>query len=96
MFFVVNVHTRWGALLHSMMEFFRIDKGHPYTYSYTSIRRFLADNRFIIQYEEVEDYGQIKKNNCRSKILKDKIKGYSGISEILYTCICLKAPAKHA
>lgn len=96
MFFAVNIHTRWGALVHSMMQLLQIDKGHPHTFSYTSIRTFLNNNRFVTPYEEVEDYDQIKKKNCQSKILKDKVKGYSGISEILYTCICLKAPAKQA
>jgi len=94
MFFTVNIHTKWGALLHSLAGLLQIDKGHPHTFSYRSIRGFLNNNGFSIASEELEDYNQIKQKNCRSKSLKDKVKGYSGISEILYTCICSKVPAK--
>lgn len=94
MFLTVNVHTKWGALLHFIMELFQIDKGHPHSFSYRSIRSFLNSNGFDMVYEELEDYIRIKRRNRQSKSLKDKIKGYSGISEILYTCICKKANTK--
>jgi ubiquinone/menaquinone biosynthesis C-methylase UbiE len=90
MFLTVNIHTKWGTLIHSLMEFFQIDKGHPHTFSCKSIRGFLNNNGFAILSEELEDYNQIRRRNCQSKSLKDKIKGYSGISEIIYTCICQK------
>ena len=91
MFFTVNIHTKWGAIIHSMMELCQIDKGHPYTFSYRSIRAFLTSNGFAIAYEELEDYSQIRTKNRQSKSLKDKIKGYSGASEILYTSVCRKS-----
>lgn len=90
MFFTVNIHTTLGSLLHSMMELFLIDKGHPHTFSYKSICGFLETNGFNIISEDLEDYYQVKRRNCQSKKLKDKVKGYLGISEILYTSICLK------
>lgn len=90
MFFTVNIHTKWGVLLHSMIQLLQLDKGHPHSFSYKSIRELLNSHGFAIAYEELEDYGQIKKRNCHSKHLKDKLKGYSGISDILYTSVCRK------
>jgi ubiquinone/menaquinone biosynthesis C-methylase UbiE len=90
LYLVVNIHTKWGSFVHSILSKLKIDKGHPYTFTFNSIRRFLKDGGFIVSYEKLEDYSQIKRKNCQAKNLKDKMKGYSGISEIVYTCICRK------
>jgi len=90
LYFTANTHTSWGAFLHSILSFLHIDKGHPYTFSHTGIRRFLDKGQFTILYEDLEEYKQVKRKNCASAQLKDRLKGYSGLSETLYTAICIK------
>lgn len=90
LFFTVNTHTRWGTILHAIVSSLHIDRGHPHSFSYKGVRSFLRSGQFVIVYEELEDYKQIKNKYCTSKNLKDRVKGYSGLSEILYTAICRK------
>lgn len=84
----VNVHTRWGAQLHALLAVLRIDKGHPFTFTSRTLRELIAAMRFTVLTEQVEDYGQAKRNDCRSANLKDRIKGYSGLSEFSHSVVC--------
>jgi len=86
----VNVHTPWGAKLHRLLSMAAIDKGHPHTFTENKIRDLLKNNNFKIEDEVAEDYYEAKIKNCESKSLKDKIKGYTGLSEFLYQAICVK------
>jgi len=90
MFFTVNIRSVWGTALHSVITKLHIDKCHPHSFSYKGIRKFLNSFQFSILCEEVEDYSEVKKKNCMSNSLKYKLKGYSGLSEILYTAIYQK------
>ena len=83
-YLVINVHTEWGAFLHSGLSKIKIDKGHPHTFTVKSIREFISRHRFDILREEINDYCQAREKDRRSSSLKDKIKGYSGLSEFIY------------
>ena len=97
LYLVVNVHTRWGAILHGLLAALRIDKGHPYTFTSPRLRRLLVRWGFTILREEVEDYGQVKRTNCRSRRLKERLKGYLGLSEFQHFVLCSKkAPVGHS
>ena len=87
MYLAINVHTEWGAFLHSGFSKMKIDKGHPYTFTLRSIRKFVNGHRFDILREEVDDYYQARERDRRSLSLKDKIKGYSGLSEFVYYAV---------
>jgi ubiquinone/menaquinone biosynthesis C-methylase UbiE len=90
MYLVVNVHTAWGALLHRLLAVLRIDRGHPYTFTSTTLRRFLAQHRFRIVLEEIEDYEQARQADRRSPRITDLIKGYTGLSEFQHLVLCSK------
>lgn len=89
----VNVHTAWGAVLHSALAVLQIDKGHPYTFTSRTLRQLLAANRFSVLAEEIEDYERARQVDRRSAHLTDQIKGYTGLSEFSHRVLCAKQPA---
>jgi SAM-dependent methyltransferase len=80
----VNVHTSYGASLHEILNIINIDVKHPHTYTLDKIRDLLASEGFKIIYEEVEKYETAKKMNTSSGDYKIRMKGYLGLSEMLY------------
>ena len=91
LYLAVNVHTKGGGFLHSILSKLRIDKGHPHTFTVKSIREFVPKNRFSILSETINDYYQARKQDRDSSLLKDKIKGYTGLSEFIYYAVCSKS-----
>lgn len=90
LYFAVNVHTSWGAFLHNILAKLLIDRGHPYTFTGVSIRDFILRHKFNILSESADRYLKAKEQNLKSGALKDKIKGYSGLSEFFYYAVCSK------
>jgi SAM-dependent methyltransferase len=88
----VNVHTRWGALLHTLLAILRIDKGHPYTFTSGTLRRLLRTNRFTARTEQIEDYREVKRSDRHSARVKARIKGCIGLSEFSHAVLCRKTP----
>jgi SAM-dependent methyltransferase len=84
----VNVHTRWGALLHVLLATAQIDKGHPFTFTSRSLREIVAANQFETVFEHVDDYQRAKQEDCTSSLLTSKIKGFTGLSEFTHSVIC--------
>jgi len=60
MFFTVNIRTKWGAFLHSILAKLNIDK---------------------------EDYHKTKRAYLEKKEIKNVIKAYVGVVEILYSSV---------
>ena len=92
--FAVNIRTTWGAIVHKLLAALCIDKGHPHTFTKESIRDLLKASHFKIRAEEIEDYHKVRQRYLHSTIVRDKIKGYTGISEFLYHAICQKATTR--
>lgn len=90
LYLAVNIHTNWGGALHSLLSKLKIDKGHPYTFTEESIREFIRKNRFEVLSEAINDYYEARQKDRMSSSLKDKIKGYTGLSEFVYYAICSK------
>jgi SAM-dependent methyltransferase len=86
----VNVHTRWGALLHDCLARLRIDKGHPHTFTSATLGRLLKAHGFTPRLEQIEDYGKTRKADRTSPRLTDRIKGFTGMSEFSHGVICRK------
>ena len=86
----VNVHTRWGALLHECLAGLHIDKGHPHTFTSDTLRQLLKAHGFIPQIEQVEDYMKSRGADRTSPRLTDRIKGYTGMSEFSHGVVCRK------
>ncbi len=90
LYLTVNIHTTWGAFLHSILSKLRIDKGHPYTFKLKSIRKFLNKHQFTIKSEKINNYYQARDEDRKSSSLKSRIKGYIGLSEFKYFVVCSK------
>jgi SAM-dependent methyltransferase len=86
----VNVHTRWGALLHSALAILRIDKGHPFTFTSGTLRRLLTKHHFVVLDDQVEDYQRARQLDRQSTKPTDRIKAYTGLSEFSHSVICRK------
>ncbi len=87
-YIAVNIHTPWGGFLHRILSKLKIDRGHPYTFTKDSIRRFLSAHGFTINVEFVNSYGAAKAEDLRSPSLKAKVKAYFGLSEFVYHAVC--------
>lgn len=90
LYLAVNLHTVYGGIVHKMLSKLRIDKGHPYTFTKNSIRRFITKRRFKIEHETINDYIEAREQDRKSSSLKDRLKGYTGLSEFIYFCVCTK------
>ncbi len=90
LYLAMNLRTRWGALLHSVLSRLRIDQGHPHSFTQGTITRVLADCHFGICKELVTSYADARSHDRHSGALKDRLKGISGISEFLYYGVCAK------
>ena len=90
LYLAVNIHIPWGAFLHRILSRLKIDRGHPYTFTDRSIRQFVADRKFVIRKEFINNYADAKEKDIKSSSLKDKIKGCTGLSEFVYYAVCEK------
>lgn len=86
----LNIHTKWGFVLHRLLSKLSIDKGHPHSFTAPKIRNFLKAHGYDIVFESVNDYAQARDEDRRSKSLKARIKGYLGLSEFIYSAVCSK------
>jgi SAM-dependent methyltransferase len=90
----VNVHTTWGAWLHALLAALRIDKGHPYTFTSGTLRRLLDTHDFTILSEQVDEYAEARRADRESTSLKQKVKGFTGLSEFSHSVVCRKEVAR--
>lgn len=44
-FFRQNIYHWWGKFIRQLMETIEIDKGHPHTFTYSSLREIVSSNR---------------------------------------------------
>ena len=90
LYIAVNVHTAWGGFLHRILSKLKIDRGHPYTFTLSSIREFLDAHGFRVRAEFVNSYEDAKKKDMHSSSAKARLKAYSGLSEFVYHAVCEK------
>jgi SAM-dependent methyltransferase len=88
LYLVVNLHTKWGAFLHAILSKLKVDEGHPYSFTVRSIRDFISKQRFRILKEDIDEYNKARGKDRKSHSLKNRIKGYSGLSEFVYYAVC--------
>lgn len=93
LYLAVNIHTVWGAGLHSLLAALRADRGHPHTFNRTSIECLLRDERFAICEVQTDSYADARERNRRSQQLKGKIKAYTGATEFEFRAVARKARA---
>ncbi len=92
MYLTLNVRTSWGSSLHALLARLLIDQGHPYSFTTASIRRMLRGQGFLIQRESCDDYRRARDQDRGSSSVKDKVKGYTGLSEFVFYAVCSKTP----
>jgi ubiquinone/menaquinone biosynthesis C-methylase UbiE len=90
----VNVHTHWGAMLHTGLAALQIDRGHPFTFTSPSLRALLKANQFEVVLEQVGDYQSAKEADRVSLQLTSRIKSLTGLSEFSHSVICRKEAMK--
>jgi ubiquinone/menaquinone biosynthesis C-methylase UbiE len=90
-YIAVNIHTAWGGLLHRVLSKLKIDRGHPYTFTVESIRRFLKQHGFQIKGEFINSYQEAKYEDMKSSSVKARMKAYTGLSEFVYHAMCVKS-----
>lgn len=73
-YFKQNSYHFWGKFIRWVMEFFLIDKGHPFTFSLSQINQMIKKNNFQIVKKTSIGYLPTWKNEISSKSLKDKLK----------------------
>ena len=88
LYLAVNIHTTWGGILHAILSKARIDKGHPYTFTHSSIRNFIMKQGFVILSESLADYKEARLQDINSGSLPRKLKAYLGLSEFVYYSVC--------
>jgi SAM-dependent methyltransferase len=87
LFLSVNIHTGWGRLVRRAMEAFRIDKGHPHSYSRYTLRRLLEAGGYEVLHEEWEGPVAVWWRDLRSGGPKGLLKAGAGISEMAYRSV---------
>jgi SAM-dependent methyltransferase len=91
LYFTVNLHTRFGCFVRLFVEYLKLDRGHPFTFSLGKTRSLLEEMGFSILDEEIEDYGNARRKNISSKNMKRLIKGLIGAAEFEYRAVCRRA-----
>lgn len=86
----LNIHTVWGFILHSVLSRLKIDKGHPYSFTAGKIRDYLGKHGFSIRHESIAGYLAARAIDRKSTGMKSKLKGYSGLSEFVFSAVCVK------
>ena len=92
-YLTVNVRHGWGTALHRVLSRLKIDKGHPYSFTQSSARAFIQAAGFEVLRETIDDY-RAARTIDRNGNLKGKIKGYSGLTEFVFYCVCRKSGGK--
>lgn len=75
-YFRQNTYHLWGRFIRTIMEFFTIDKGHPFTFSKSQIYKLIKDYGFQIIKKSNAGYLKTWKRELLSDSLKDKIKAF--------------------
>jgi SAM-dependent methyltransferase len=90
LYLAVNIHTTWGYYLHRLLSKLNIDRGHPYSFNERIINCFIRKLHFDILYEKHDNYYSNREKDRKSDLLKERIKGYTGLSEFIYYAVCKK------
>jgi len=90
LYLIVNVRTRFGTKTHKVLSKLLIDKGHPQSFDVLSIRKLIGRFQYSLLSEWISDSREAKSRDIRSPSVKEKIKGYTGLSEFIYYAVLRK------
>ena len=89
-YFKQNTYNIWGKLIRSIMEFFIIDKGHPFTFLKSDLRKIVNELEFVIMTKQSNGYFKTWKKEFISNSAKDKIKALLFVTRDKVTCLLKK------
>lgn len=72
-FFRQNTYNLYGKLMRGIMELVKIDKGHPFTFTKSEVRKFFSKEYLLLDFKRF-GYFPTWLYELKSKSLKDKIK----------------------
>jgi ubiquinone/menaquinone biosynthesis C-methylase UbiE len=90
LYLIVNVRTRFGTKIHKILSKLLIDKGHPQSFDVLSIRKMIGRFQYSLLSEWISDSRESRSKDIGSPSAKEKIKGYTGLSEFLYCAVLRK------
>lgn len=73
-YFKQNTYHFYGKMIRGIMEFFKVDKGHPYTYTKNQLRKIVSANHLVILESQRSGYFKTWKKEFFSNKIMDKIK----------------------
>jgi ubiquinone/menaquinone biosynthesis C-methylase UbiE len=89
-YFKQNTYHIWGKLIRSIMEFFVIDKGHPFTFLKSDLQKLVNESNFIVLSKHNNGYFKTWKKEFSSNFAKDKIKALLFVTRDKVTCLLKK------
>lgn len=89
-YFRQNTYNYYGKFMRSLMELIKIDKGHPFTFTKTDLRKLFEKNRLVKLSTDRVGYFPTWKNELMSSALKDKIKAFLFITRDKVTYLLRK------
>lgn len=73
-YFRQNTYHAWGKIIRSLIEFLKIDKGHPFTFLKSDLRKLFELNKLNVLYYQESGYLKTWIREIKSNRLYDKIK----------------------
>lgn len=73
-FFRQNTYHFWGKFIRGLIELFRIDKGHPHTFSKSELKKMFVEKSLDVVYYKESGYYNTWIKEIKSKRIYDKIK----------------------
>jgi ubiquinone/menaquinone biosynthesis C-methylase UbiE len=90
LYLTLNIRTHFGTQFHKILSTLLIDKGHPGSFCAFSIQSMIMQYQYSLLSESISDPREARLKDLSSHSIKDKIKGYLGLSEFLYYATCRK------
>jgi len=89
-YFKQNKYNIWGKTIRSIMEYFLIDKGHPFTFTRPMLIKLVRDNSLVVMNKTRTGYFKTWKKEISSFIAKDLIKALLFVTRDKVTCLLRK------
>jgi ubiquinone/menaquinone biosynthesis C-methylase UbiE len=73
-YFRQNTYHYWGKIVRKLIEFFKIDRGHPHTFTKFELKKLFSQNHCQILHTQHNGYYKTWLKEIKSSRLYDKIK----------------------
>lgn len=89
-YFKQNTYNIWGKFVRRIMELFVIDKGHPFTFRKSDIKKIVKENEFYVVKKSNTGYFKTWEKELKSAGLKNKVKALLFVTRDKVTCLLKK------